>query len=136
MRGAARVLVVNDWLRKRYRRRDHQHVLQTWHGTMLKRLALDRTDRGLRTRIAIRREDKRWDALLAQNSYSAGIFRSAYGHRGPIWEEGYPRNDVFDQTRPRSRDPDRSWGFRTASGSCCTHRPGATIAPRWSTTST
>jgi CDP-glycerol glycerophosphotransferase (TagB/SpsB family) len=94
VRGAARVLVVNDWLRKRYRRRRHQHVLQTWHGTMLKRLALDR-DPGLRTRIAVKRERARWDALLAQNPYSAEIFRSAYDMRRPIWQLGYPRNDVF-----------------------------------------
>jgi len=93
-RGASRVLVVNDWLRKRYARRPHQHVLQTWHGTMLKRLALDR-DPGLRTRIAVKRERARWDALLAQNPYSAEIFRSAYDMRDPIWQEGYPRNDGF-----------------------------------------
>jgi CDP-glycerol glycerophosphotransferase (TagB/SpsB family) len=93
-RAAARVLVVNDWLRKRYARRPHQHVLQTWHGTMLKRLALDR-DPGLRTRIAVKRERARWDAMLAQNPYSAEIFRSAYDMRDPIWQEGYPRNDVF-----------------------------------------
>ena len=96
-RGAARVLVVNDWLRKRYRRRPHQHVLQTWHGTMLKRLALDR-DPGLRTRIAVKRERARWDALLAQNPYSAEIFRSAYDMRRPIWQEGYPRNDLFSDS--------------------------------------
>lgn len=94
VRGSARVLVVNDWLRKRFRRRPHQHVLQTWHGTMLKRLGLDR-DPGLRTRLAVRRESARWDALLAQNAYSAEIFRSAYAMKGPIWQHGYPRNDVF-----------------------------------------
>jgi CDP-glycerol glycerophosphotransferase (TagB/SpsB family) len=93
-RGASRVLVVNDWLRKRYTRRPHQHVLQTWHGTMLKRLALDRAP-GLRTRVAVKRERARWDALLAQNPYSAEIFRSAYDMRRPIWQHGYPRNDVF-----------------------------------------
>ncbi len=95
VRGSARVLIVNDWLRKRFRRRAGQHVLQTWHGTMLKRLALDRAGVGIRTRIAVRRERARWDALLAQNAYSAKIFRSAYDMRDPIWEEGYPRNDVL-----------------------------------------
>jgi CDP-glycerol glycerophosphotransferase (TagB/SpsB family) len=95
VRGSARALVVNDWLRKRFRPRRHQRVLQTWHGTMLKRLALDRPGRGLRTRIAILRERDRWDVLLAQNAYSARIFRSAYAMRDPIWEEGYPRNDVL-----------------------------------------
>jgi CDP-glycerol glycerophosphotransferase (TagB/SpsB family) len=93
VRAAARVLIVNDWLRKRYRRRAHQHVLQTWHGTMLKRLALDRAGVGIRTRIAVRRESRRWDALLAQNAYSARIFRSAYAFDRGTWDEGYPRND-------------------------------------------
>lgn len=93
VRGSARVLIVNDWLRKRFRRRGHQHVLQTWHGTMLKRLGLDRTNVGARTRIAVRRESGRWDALLAQNAYSARIFTSAYGFTRGTWDEGYPRND-------------------------------------------
>lgn len=93
VRGAARVLIVNDWLRKRYRRREHQHVLQTWHGTMLKRLGLDRSNVGARTRVAVRRESDRWDALLAQNAYSARIFASAYAFSRGTWDEGYPRND-------------------------------------------
>ncbi len=109
VRGTARVLVVNDWLRKRFRRRPQQKVLQTWHGTMLKRLALDR-DPGLRTRIAVKRERRRWDALLAQNPYSAEIFRSAYHMRGPIWHDGYPRNDVFADAA-RIPDVRRSLGL-------------------------
>ena len=93
VRAAARVLIVNDWLRKRYRRRPHQHVLQTWHGTMLKRLGIDRPNVSARTRIAVRRESARWDALLAQNSYSSRIFGSAYAFSRGTWDEGYPRND-------------------------------------------
>ncbi len=95
VRADARVLVVNDWLRKRWMPRPHQTVLQTWHGTMLKRLALDRERTGLRTRIAVRRESRRWNVLLAQNEYAAAIFRSAYAFGGPIWVEGYPRTDVL-----------------------------------------
>ncbi len=95
VRADARLLVVNDWLRKRWMPRPHQRVLQTWHGTMLKRLALDREGVGLRTRIAVRRESGRWDALLAQNDYAATIFRRAYAFRGPVWVEGYPRTDAL-----------------------------------------
>ncbi len=95
VRADARLLVVNDWVRKRWMPRPHQTVLQTWHGTMLKRLALDRDGVGLRTRIAVRRESRRWDVLLAQNDYAAEIFRRAYAFGGPIWVEGYPRNDAL-----------------------------------------
>lgn len=103
VRADARLLVVNDWLRKRWMPRPHQTVLQTWHGTMLKRLALDRDDVGLRTRIAVRRESRRWTALLAQNDYAADILRRAYAFRGPVWVEGYPRNDVLVQADPVAR---------------------------------
>lgn len=94
VRAGARLLVVNDWLRNRYRARSHQKVLQTWHGTMLKKLALSRKRPGLRTALATLRERSRWSILLAQNDYSRGIFRRAYAYLGPIWEEGYPRDDV------------------------------------------
>lgn len=106
VRAEARVLVVNDWLRKRWMPRPHQTVLQTWHGTMLKRLALDRDGTGVRTRIAVRREARRWNVLLAQNDYAAEIFRSAYAFTGPIWVEGYPRTDVLvhgDRNEVRAR---------------------------------
>jgi CDP-glycerol glycerophosphotransferase (TagB/SpsB family) len=109
VRAEARVYVVNDWLRWTFRRRPYQHVLQTWHGTMLKRLALDRPGVSARTRLAVVREQRRWDALLAQNPYSARIFRSAYAVRGPIWELGYPRNDGF-------ADPSRASAIRAAIG--------------------
>ena len=95
VRADARLLIVNDWLRKRWRPRPHQRVLQTWHGTMLKRLALDREGVGLRTRIAITRESRRWSILLAQNPWAAEVLRRAYAYRGPVWVEGYPRNDLL-----------------------------------------
>lgn len=95
IRGSARLLVVNDWLRKRFRGRAHQTVLQTWHGTMLKRIALNRPKFRPRAALATLRERAKWDILLSENPYSTRIFRSAYAYFGPIWEEGYPRNDVL-----------------------------------------
>ncbi len=95
VRGSARLLVVNDWLRKRYEPRRHQRVLQTWHGTMLKKLALSRRGHGLRAAIATVLESRRWNVLLAQNDYSRGVLRRAYAYRGPVWELGYPRDDVL-----------------------------------------
>jgi CDP-glycerol glycerophosphotransferase (TagB/SpsB family) len=94
-RASARLLIVNDWLRKRYRERPGQTVLQTWHGTPLKKIALDRSGVRLPAAIATRRERARWNIMLAQNPFSAGAFRSSYDFRGPIWQEGYPRDDVL-----------------------------------------
>jgi CDP-glycerol glycerophosphotransferase (TagB/SpsB family) len=103
VRAAARLIVVNDWLRNRYRKRPHQKVLQTWHGTMLKRLALSRKRPGIRPALATLRERSRWDILLAQNDYAKRIFRRSYAYLGPIWEEGYPRDDVLAATSGPTR---------------------------------
>lgn len=95
-RGAARLLVINDWLRRRFARRGGQIVLQTWHGTPLKRLALHRPGFDPRRMAAVVRESRRWNVLLAQNPYAARILGKAYAFLSrPVWVEGYPRNDVL-----------------------------------------
>ncbi|WP_405375614.1 MULTISPECIES: CDP-glycerol glycerophosphotransferase family protein [unclassified Microbacterium] len=100
-RATSRLLIVNDWLRHRFTRRPGQRVLQTWHGTPLKRLALHRAGFDPRRVLAVLRESRRWDVLLAQNPYAAGVLAKAYGFfRKPVWVEGYPRNDSL-----RSADP-------------------------------
>ncbi len=93
-RAVARLLVVNDWLRRPFVRKPGQAVLQTWHGTPLKRLALHRPGFDPRRALAVFRESRRWDILLAQNPYSARVLRAAYAfRRKPVWVEGYPRTD-------------------------------------------
>lgn len=93
-RSVSRLLVVNDWLRRAFVRRPGQRVLQTWHGTPLKRLALHRPGFAPRRWGAILKESRRWDVLLAQNPYAARILGKAYAFlRKPVWVEGYPRND-------------------------------------------
>ncbi|MFI8594069.1 CDP-glycerol glycerophosphotransferase family protein [Microbacterium sp. NPDC078428] len=100
-RATSRLLVVNDWLRHGFRARPGQHVLQTWHGTPLKRLALHRPGFDPRRMAAVVRESRRWSILLAQNPYAARILRKAYAFlRRPIWVEGYPRNDVLTTHGP------------------------------------
>ncbi len=94
-RAASRLLVVNDWLRRRYVRRPGQRVLQTWHGTPIKRLALHRPGFDPRRMLAVLRESRRWDILLAQNAYAERVLRRAYAFRGPLWVEGNPRNDLL-----------------------------------------
>jgi CDP-glycerol glycerophosphotransferase len=95
-RGASRLLVINDWMRRRFARRPGQVVLQTWHGTPLKRLALHRPGFDPRRAAAVIKESRRWNVLLAQNPYAGRILRKAYAFfRRPVWVEGYPRNDIL-----------------------------------------
>lgn len=93
VRRTASLLIVNDWLRFNFRRKRRQFVLQTWHGTPLKRLALDRADRSLRTTFAIIRESRRWNVLLTQNEHATTVLGRSYRMRNRVLELGYPRND-------------------------------------------
>jgi CDP-glycerol glycerophosphotransferase len=95
-RGASRLLVLDDWLRRWFVRRPGQHVLQTWHGTPIEQVGLRRPGTDWRRWVAVVGESRRWNALLAQSPYAARVLRSAHAlSRRPIWVEGSPRNDAL-----------------------------------------
>lgn len=75
--------------------------LQTWHGTPLKRLALDMeevqmpgtdTERYKKNFIT---EANKWDYLVSPNTYSTEIFKRAFRFNRKVIESGYPRNDYL-----------------------------------------
>lgn len=76
--------------------------IQTWHGTPLKRLALDLDAVYMSGELSL--EDYKrnfydnvqtWDYLISQNNYSTEIFKKAFGFSKQILEIGYPRNDIL-----------------------------------------
>lgn len=84
------------------KRRKNTVYIQTWHGTPLKKLALDMEDVFMSGENGIDDYKKNfvdnvrtWDYLISQNPYSTGIFRRAFDFRGEMLEIGYPRNDVL-----------------------------------------
>jgi len=103
-RETSRRLIVNEWLtrpgmgkttlgKRNFLRNPGQIVLQTWHGSMFKKIGLDRHTTDLVVRRELLAERANWSLLLSQNPHSSEIFRKAYDYSGPVWEEGYPRND-------------------------------------------
>ncbi len=84
------------------RKRPGVTYIQTWHGTPLKKLALDLDDVFMANEDSLKEyKDKfaknveTWDFLISQNDYSSDIFRRAFGFSGKMLEYGYPRNDVL-----------------------------------------
>lgn len=76
--------------------------IQTWHGTPLKKLALDMDyiDMSGNQDIKQYHDDFRknshlWQYLISQNSYSSNIFKHAFDFKGEFLEIGYPRNDIL-----------------------------------------
>ncbi|SFP81689.1 CDP-glycerol glycerophosphotransferase family protein [Salibacterium halotolerans] len=75
--------------------------LQTWHGTPLKKLALDMEEvhmPGTTTEMYKKNfvaEAGRWSYLVAPNEYSAQIFERAFDFDQTMLKTGYPRNDYL-----------------------------------------
>lgn len=92
-------------------RRRRGVYIQTWHGTPLKRMFLDQDqfygrDEGYIDRV--KEASAQWSALLSPSPYATTAMRSSYGYKGPVYEMGYPRNDILkapgaDDVRSRVR---------------------------------
>lgn len=83
-------------------KRKQQTYIQTWHGTPLKRLAMDMEviNMGGELDLANYQEGfinstRKWDVLLSPNTYSSHIFRRAFAFDKTMLEIGYPRNDIL-----------------------------------------
>lgn len=83
-------------------RRKGTYYIQTWHGTPLKKLALDMDDvfmvgeRDIDTyKKHFRKNVGTWDYLISQNPFSSETFRRAFDFKKEMLEYGYPRNDIL-----------------------------------------
>ena len=89
----SRVIVTNDHLPSWFSKREGQHLLQTWHGTPIKKLLHDAPRAvTLRYRRLMDRQVLQWDLLLAQSPQAGRRLQQALGYRGPVRVGEYPRN--------------------------------------------
>lgn len=91
-------IVTNSRLPQWFTRREGQTVLQTWHGSMLKRIGFDiekirGKSRDYHEKLA--HEVAQWDYLVSPSPWATPILRQAFRFDGEILETGYPRNDIF-----------------------------------------
>lgn len=86
------------WLKKR----KEQVLLQTWHGTPLKRLVFDQeevTAMSPTYKMQFYKKRQEWDYLIAANQFSSEIFRNCFMYDGKMLEVGYPRNDLLNHPK-------------------------------------
>ena len=90
----SRVIVTNDHLPFWFSKREGQHLLQTWHGTPIKKLLHDAAPGSvsLRYQRLMARQVPQWDLLLAQNREAEQRLRRALGYGGQVRVGEYPRN--------------------------------------------
>jgi CDP-glycerol glycerophosphotransferase len=95
----SRWIVSNDDMQLPFRKRDGQFYLQTWHGTLLKRIGFDIENPQFISGTAyfdhLAADVAQWDLLLSPNPFSTPLMRRAFRYQGEIAEYGYPRNDVL-----------------------------------------
>ncbi|MFC8077052.1 CDP-glycerol glycerophosphotransferase family protein [Streptomyces sp. NPDC057307] len=94
----SRCVVSNTHLPQWFERADGQYVVQTWHGTPLKRIGRDLTGSAHADEAYIATLPGRaaqWSVLVSPNSFSTPIMRRAFGYEGTVLESGYPRNDLL-----------------------------------------
>lgn len=106
---SAQVLVTNNNFPHWFEKRPGQTILQTWHGTPIKRLIFDAPPNftPLVYRRLMRRQASQWDLLLAQDSESEQRLRSALRYEGSVRLGEQPRDARLDQGaegRARVRD--------------------------------
>ncbi|MFJ3924979.1 CDP-glycerol glycerophosphotransferase family protein [Streptomyces sp. NPDC090022] len=97
----ATYLVTNVNFDRSLVKRPGQVLLQTQHGTPLKRVGLDLQDRPAATPVTdfagLLRGADQWDYLLSANRHSTLVWEKAVPAPYTTLEYGYPRNDVFHQ---------------------------------------
>lgn len=105
----AGIWVCDSRLPKYIIKRKGTTYIQTWHGTPLKKLALDMDNVFMAGESTIESykenflaNTKTWDYLVSQNRYSSEIFRRAFAFDKQMLEVGYPRNDVLFQMNHKS----------------------------------
>jgi CDP-glycerol glycerophosphotransferase len=96
--ATSRFVVANSHQSPWFRRREGQVLVQTWHGTPLKRIAHDIeavqfADSRYLEKVA--EESPNWSFLISPNSFSTPILRRAFRLTGELLESGYPRNDLL-----------------------------------------
>ncbi|WP_327087604.1 bifunctional glycosyltransferase family 2 protein/CDP-glycerol:glycerophosphate glycerophosphotransferase [Nonomuraea sp. NBC_01738] len=96
--ATSRYIITNAHLPAWFRRREGQAVVQTWHGTTLKRIGFD--IESVRFASAdyqerIETEVRQWTHLVSPSPWCTPILRRAFRFEGEMLESGYPRNDVL-----------------------------------------
>ncbi|MEU9638789.1 CDP-glycerol glycerophosphotransferase family protein [Streptomyces tendae] len=100
-------VVANNHLPDWFVKREGQIVVQTWHGTPLKKIghdieAIHFADQRYLERVE--KEVQNWDFLVSPNSFSTPILKRAFGFPGEMVESGYPRNDILRRSDMADRE--------------------------------
>lgn len=94
----SRYIVTNGGIREWFVRREGQVVVQTWHGTPLKRIGADllgTPQANLAYIGSLPQRSLQYSLFITPNAFTTPIMTNAFRLQCEVLEAGYPRNDVF-----------------------------------------
>jgi len=97
--STAKYLATNLDLPRWFRKREGQHVLQTFHGYPSKAMGIGmwraKNFTPMRIEAEVARTSAAWDLILTPSPEMDRYYREEYRYDGPIHSHGYPRDDVL-----------------------------------------
>lgn len=94
----SRYIVTNGGIREWFVRREGQVVVQTWHGTPLKRIGADllgTPQANLAYISSLPQRSRQYSLFITPNAFTTPIMTNSFRLQCEVLEAGYPRNDVF-----------------------------------------
>jgi CDP-glycerol glycerophosphotransferase len=98
----AKIIIFNSRLPQDFIKQEGQIIIQTWHGTPLKKLVhdLERIDMAMTNNIdeyfaIFDKEVATWDYLYSTCNYTSEKMKSAFHFKKEILEIGFPRNEFL-----------------------------------------
>jgi CDP-glycerol glycerophosphotransferase len=93
-------------------KRTNTTYIQLWHGTPLKKLAMDMDILKMSDGMGLseykrlfKKNTETWDYLISQSDYTTEKFRSSFDFKKIILKSGFPRNDIlFKKNNKKSID--------------------------------
>ncbi|MGB9979574.1 CDP-glycerol glycerophosphotransferase family protein [Methanobacterium sp.] len=83
-------------------KRPETTYIQLWHGTPLKKLAMDMTTLCMSEKMELseykrlfKKNTETWDYLISQSDYTTERFKSCFDFKKEILFTGFPRNDIL-----------------------------------------
>ena len=115
--GTAQIWVDNQHKNFHTRKRNGQIYIQTWHGGgPLKKIEFDAEGLSDTYLDLCERNSEMEDLLISPSEFNSSLYRRAFHYQGEILECGYPRNDLFWESRERQVRIKKLFGVKPQEG--------------------
>lgn len=96
--ATAKVWIYSHHLEDHIKKRHNQFFVETWHGGLgVKKIEMDseRFQKSPRSRKDLKTTVHHADLFISNSNHLTQIYRNAFQYKGPIWQIGYPKNDIL-----------------------------------------